>query len=93
MNPGAYTSVIRPKVEYAITFWDPVNQKNIKSLELKQKRAARFVCNDYNCRSPGCIKNMIKALEWESLQDGRKTNRLHTLSYTEQLYRLVEISI
>jgi hypothetical protein len=30
---------------------------------------------------------MVKALEWQSLQDGRKTNRLHTLSNTEQLYR------
>ena len=50
VNAGAYTSMVRPKVEYASTFWDTVNLKNIKSLEQKQKRAARFVCSDYNCR-------------------------------------------
>ena len=34
--------MVRPTVEYASTVWDPVNQKNIKSLDQVQKRAARF---------------------------------------------------
>ena len=30
----------------------------------------------FKSKSPGCVTNMIKKLEWESLADGRQTRRL-----------------
>ena len=40
-----------------------------------QKRAARFVHNNYTDRTPGCVTNMVKSLKWENLEDRRKSAR------------------
>jgi hypothetical protein len=71
VKSAAYTAIVRPIVEYASTVWDPSNQKKIKSIEEVQKRAARFVHNNYTDRTPGCVTNMVKSLKWENL-DGLK---------------------
>ena len=63
-------------MEYASTVWDPSNQKKIKSIEQVQKRAARFVHNNYTDRTPGCLTNMVNSLKWEILEDRRKSVRL-----------------
>ena len=52
--------VFYPQSE-AFTAWDPPNQKKIKSIEQVQKRAARFVHNNYTDRTPGCVTNMVKS--------------------------------
>ena len=57
VKSAAYTAIVRPTVEYARTVWDPSNQKKIKSIEQVQKRAARFVYNNYTDRTPGCVTN------------------------------------
>ena len=66
-------------MEYASTVWDPSNQKKIKSIEQVQKRAARFVHNNYTDRTPGCVTNMVKSLKWQNLEDRRKSARLSML--------------
>jgi hypothetical protein len=38
---------------YASSVWDPTNRKKIGNLEKVQKRAARFVFNNYTDRTPG----------------------------------------
>lgn len=43
----AYTSLVRPFLEYAASAWDPYLVGDINRLEGVQRRAARFVCNDY----------------------------------------------
>jgi hypothetical protein len=48
----------------------------INKLESVQRRAARFCLNDFRSKSPGCVTNMIKKLEWDSLADRRLTRRL-----------------
>ena len=58
----------------AVQFGTQLTRKT--SLEQVQRRSARFVCNDYKNLSPDCVTNMVKTLEWERLQDRRKTNRL-----------------
>jgi len=72
----AYTSMVRPTMEYASSVWDPTNQKKIGNLEKVQKRAARFVFNNYTDRTPGCVTKMVESLKWEKLEERRKTNRL-----------------
>ena len=40
--------MIKPIVEYACTIWAPHTQKDIAAIESVQRRAARFVCNNYS---------------------------------------------
>ena len=76
VKAAAYVSMVRPAVEYASTIWDPTKQAKIKAIEQVQKRAARFVNNNYTDRTPGCVTKMVTSLKWESLEDRRKQNRL-----------------
>jgi hypothetical protein len=58
VKSAAYTSMVRPTMEYASSVWDPTNRKKIGNLEKVQKRAARFVFNNYTDRTPGCVTKM-----------------------------------
>ena len=59
---ATYTSVVRPVLEYASPVWDPYHQADIKALEQVQRRAARYLYNDYSSRTPGCATDMINEL-------------------------------
>jgi hypothetical protein len=76
VKSAAYTSMVRPTMEYASSVWDPTNRKKIGNLEKVQKRAARFVFNNYTDRTPGGVTKMVKSLKWEKLEERRKSNRL-----------------
>ena len=76
VKSAAYTSMVRPTMEYASSVWDPTNRKKIENLEKVQKRAARFVFNNYTDRTPGCVTKMVESLKWEKLEERRKYNRL-----------------
>ena len=65
-----YTTLVRPIMEYACIIWDPVTQKNIRELEMVQRRAARFVTGDY--RTTSSVTRMLAALQWTELQQRRK---------------------
>ena len=56
-----YKTFVRPQLEYAATDWDPHTDINIAKLEGVQRRAARFVTNDYNYTSS--VTAMMRALE------------------------------
>ena len=79
VKAATYTSVVRPVLEYAAPVWDPYRQADIKALEQVQRRAARYVYNDYTSRTPWCVTEMVKELGWESLQDRRQISRLSLL--------------
>ena len=59
--------------------WHPCRQADIKALEQVQRRAARYVYNDYTSRTPGCVTEMVNELGCESLQDRRQISRLSLL--------------
>jgi hypothetical protein len=67
LKQHTFTTMARPTLEYASTCWDPHRKDLIEDIEQVQKRAARFVYNNYRSKEPGCVTNMIDTLNWEPL--------------------------
>lgn len=72
----AYTTLVRPTLEYAASAWDPYIRTQIDQLEGVQRRAARFVLGDYQSRDPGSMTTMLKHLGWDSLEQRRAISRV-----------------
>ena len=66
--------LVRPRVEYAASIWDPHTKDQINSIEKIQRRAARVVTNDH--RKTSSVTKMLKVLNWPTLEDRRKAARL-----------------
>ena len=71
----AYCALVRPHLEYASAAWDPYLQKDKTQLEAVQRRAARFVKNEYS-REPGTVTSLYRELDWDTLEKRRKILRL-----------------
>ena len=84
----AYTSLVRPHLEYAAGAWCPYRKRNIKSLERIQRQAARFCKADYS-REPGTVTKLLSDLKWETLETRRLIHRL-SMMYKIR-HELVEI--
>jgi len=69
-----YLSLVRPILEYACVVWSPYTQINIDKLEKVQRRAARFVCNDFSMYSS--VTNMLNRMHWTTLETRRANLRL-----------------
>lgn len=65
VNAATYTTTVRPAMEYSSSVWDPHHQRQIKALDQVQHKAARYICNNYTDRSPGCVTN---DLQWGNLR-------------------------
>jgi hypothetical protein len=63
----AYTTLVRPVLEYASTVWDSYTLQQIYALERVQRQAARFVTGDYSSRNPGSVTRMLQQLQWDSI--------------------------
>ena len=44
----AYSTLVRPQLEYAKSAWKPYTKRNINKIEMVQHRAARLVLHDYS---------------------------------------------
>ena len=76
VREAAYTSMVRPTLEYASSAWDPYTTEDINRLDKVQRRAARFVANNSTDRTPGCVTAMVNSLGWETLTQRRLHHRL-----------------
>ena len=75
VKAAAYTTLVRPSAEYASAVWDPNTKNQTMQLNSIQRRAARFVNNNFYDREPGSVKAMISDLGWESLEQRRAKTR------------------
>ena len=80
LKSKAFTAIIRPKLDYAATVWDPHHTTQINKLERVQRRGARFVNNNRHCRAKGeqnaSPTEMLSNLQWPPLQVRRQQARL-----------------
>ena len=77
IKANAYKTLVRPQLEYAAAVWDPYTATYQQQIENVQRRAARYVMNNY--RQDASVDNMISNLQWRSLEQRRADIRLITL--------------
>ena len=70
----AYTSIVRPHLEYASIVWSPYTSTNINLLEAIQNRAARWICATWDRVTYSWSKTSstcLRELKWPSLAQRR----------------------
>ena len=71
----AYNTLVRPILEDSSSVWDPHTKVLIDKLEAVQRRAVRFIMNNYDYRNSS-VSDMMRELKIESLAFRRKIGRL-----------------
>jgi hypothetical protein len=73
----AYNGLVRPQLEYSAAVWDPHTIKGTNTIEMVQRRAARWACNRFNNTSS--VTDMLNHLGWRTLEQRRADQRLTML--------------
>ena len=78
-----YKTYVRPIIEYASPAWNTKNKNVIQKVKSVQRKAARFILNDYDRDSS--VSNMINRLNLASIELRRKVKKLKLMhSITSQ---------
>ena len=75
IKEACYKTLVRPKLEYGCSVWDPHRKYQIDALERVQKRAARFVTSNYRLIEGSTHTNMTQ-LGWPPLAERRARIKL-----------------
>ena len=78
VKSNAYTSLVRPHLEYCSSVWSPYTKTLTNKVEMVQRRAARYATNRYHNTSS--VTTMLDQLDWETLED-RRTKAQLTMFY------------
>ena len=70
----AYKALVRPRLEYCASVWDPHTQCAVQRLEMVRRRAARYVMRRYHKTSS--VTHMLDHLQWPLLSQRRSCIRL-----------------
>lgn len=70
-----YKTLIRPKLEYACSVWDPAQDYLINAIESIQNRSARFILTNYYRKAS--VTSMKRTLNLPNLSVRRKLSRLN----------------
>ena len=70
---SCYKSLVLPVLEYGCTIWDPYTNKDIRNLEKIQRRAARFILNDYSWYTS--VSHLLLDVNLPSLQSRRSNSK------------------
>ena len=66
----AYTTLVRPIIEYAIIIWDSHTASNIHKLETVQRRSARHIMHNYNIHAS--VTTILQYVHLPTLQQHRQ---------------------
>ena len=80
----AYLTYVRPILEYASIILAPYTKSHIATMEKIQRRAARFVCNDFSRHAS--VTAMLDMLNWSSLEH-RTGKEAKCISYVLQNHK------
>ena len=83
-----YKTLVRPIMEYSTTIWSPFTAVDITTLEKVQRRAARYIFNDYS--SFHSVSAMLSQLNWPCLEARR--NYLKIIMFYKIIKGLVHIT-
>ena len=77
VKEGAYQSIVRPKLDYSSTTWNPQQVTQKRQIEQVQRNAARLVSNKpFNYQNPTSVSSMIQHLNWPTLEARRRSSDL-----------------
>ena len=89
IKAAAYTTPVRPQLEYAASIWDPYTSGKQNQLEMVQRRAARFAVKNYERKAS--VTKMLETLQWRSLLERRADLRL--VMFYKCIHGLVAVDI
>ena len=69
LRETAYFTLVRPQLEYVAAVWSPWLNKDIVEIEKINRRAIRFICNNYSYTES--VTSMMELWGWEKLEDKR----------------------